>query len=129
MRADIHPEYHEITVVMTDGTEYKTRSTYGKEGDMLKLDVDPLTHPAWQGGTGKVIEKGQLDKFEGKYGSFLSGAAGEKAPAKEANKPDLSSEASAQEEETAEAAPAEAPVEDAAPAAEETATTEEESKQ
>ncbi|PCI56802.1 MAG: 50S ribosomal protein L31 [Alphaproteobacteria bacterium] len=77
MKADIHPDYHEVTVVMTDGTEYKTRSTHGKEGDVIKLDVDPLTHPAWQGGTGKVIEKGQLDKFESRYGGFMSaGVAG-----------------------------------------------------
>lgn len=73
MKADIHPDYHEITVVMTDGTEYKTRSTWGKEGDVLKLDVDPLTHPAWQGGAARVVEKGQLSKFESRYGDFLSG--------------------------------------------------------
>lgn len=73
MKADIHPASHEITVVMTDGTEYTTHSTWGKPGDVLKLDVDPLSHPAWQGGTGKVVEKGQLDKFESRYGSFLSG--------------------------------------------------------
>lgn len=72
MKADIHPDYHEITVVMTDGTEYKTRSTFGKEGDVIKLDVDPLTHPAWKGGAGVVVEKGQLSKFEKKYGSFLT---------------------------------------------------------
>lgn len=73
MKADTHPDYHEITVVMTDGTEYKTRSTYGKEGAVIKLDVDPLTHPAWQGGiAGQVVEKGQLSKFENRYGSFLS---------------------------------------------------------
>ncbi len=83
MKAEIHPNYHEVTVVMTDGSEYKTRSTYGKEGDVIKLDVDPLTHPAWQGGTGKVIEKGQLDKFESRYGSFMSGA-----PASETKKED-----------------------------------------
>ena len=35
MKKDIHPEYHEITVVMTDGSEFKTRSTYGKEGDSV----------------------------------------------------------------------------------------------
>ena len=80
MKAAIHPDYHEVTVQMTDGSEYKTRSTYGKEGDVIKLDVDPLTHPAWQGGTGKVIEKGQLDKFESRYGGFMSGAAS--APSK-----------------------------------------------
>lgn len=84
MKADIHPDYHEITVVMTDGSEYKTRSTWGKEGDVLKLDVDPLTHPAWQGGAGQVIEKGQLDKFENKYGSFLSAGSNDAAkPQKE----------------------------------------------
>lgn len=71
MKADTHPDYHEITVVMTDGTEYKTHSTYGKPGDTLRLDVDPLTHPAWQGGTTKVIEKGQLSKFEKRYGNLF----------------------------------------------------------
>jgi len=30
MKDGIHPDYHEITVVMTDGTSYLTRSTYGK---------------------------------------------------------------------------------------------------
>ena len=34
MKAEIHPKYHTITVVMTDGTEYQTRSTWGKEGEM-----------------------------------------------------------------------------------------------
>ncbi|MGH1455318.1 MAG: 50S ribosomal protein L31 [Alphaproteobacteria bacterium] len=84
MKANIHPDYHEITVVMTDGTEYKTHSTYGKEGDVLKLDVDPLSHPAWQGGTGKVVEKGQLSKFENRFGGFSFGGS---APAEE-NKED-----------------------------------------
>jgi len=35
MKKEIHPDYHEITVVMTDGTSYQTRSTYGKAGDTL----------------------------------------------------------------------------------------------
>ncbi len=72
MKADIHPDYHEVTIVQTDGTEYKTRSCMGKPGEKMRLDVDPLSHPAWQGGTQKVIEKQQLKKFENKYGSFLT---------------------------------------------------------
>lgn len=72
MKADIHPDYHEITVVMTDGSEYKTRSTWGSEGDVLRLDVDSKSHPAWHGGQARVIEKGQLSKFEKRFGSFLS---------------------------------------------------------
>ena len=41
MKSDIHPNYHTIKVVMTDGTEFTTRSTWGKEGDTLNLDIDP----------------------------------------------------------------------------------------
>jgi len=44
MKEGIHPDYHEITVVMTDGSSYKTRSTYGKAGDTLRLDIDSKSH-------------------------------------------------------------------------------------
>ncbi len=76
MKAEIHPDYHEIKIVMTDGTAYTTRSTWGKAGDEMRLDVDPKNHPAWQGGTDRVVEKRALKKFENRYGSFLSGNAG-----------------------------------------------------
>ena len=45
MKKDIHPKYHEINVVMTDGSTFKTRSTWGKEGDTLKLEIDSKSHP------------------------------------------------------------------------------------
>ncbi len=71
MKKDIHPEYHEITVVMTDGTEYKTRSTWGKPGDTLKLDVDPLTHPAWTGGSTRIVDtEGQVARFNRRFEKF-----------------------------------------------------------
>jgi large subunit ribosomal protein L31 len=67
MKKDIHPDYHEITVVMTDGSEFKTRSTYGKEGDSLRLDIDPKTHPAWTG-VHRVSETGgQMAKFRKRF--------------------------------------------------------------
>ena len=44
MKKDIHPDYHEITLVMTDGKEIKTRSTLGKAGDVVRLDIDPLAY-------------------------------------------------------------------------------------
>ena len=31
MKQDTHPDYHFITVVMTDGSSYKTRSTFGNK--------------------------------------------------------------------------------------------------
>ena len=71
MKADIHPHYHFIKVVMTDGTEYLTRSTYGKEGDKLNLDIDPNTHPAWTGGSQQLRDRGgRLSKFTSRFGSI-----------------------------------------------------------
>ena len=56
MKTDAHPDYHMIKVQMTDGTVFETRSTWGKEGDTLQLDIDPTAHPAWTGGTGKMLD-------------------------------------------------------------------------
>jgi large subunit ribosomal protein L31 len=67
MKAEIHPDYHEITVVMTDGTTYKTRSTWGKPGDTLRLDIDPKSHPAWTGVHRLVDSGGQLAKFKKRF--------------------------------------------------------------
>ena len=74
MKSDIHPNYHFIKVVMTDGTEYTTRSTYGKEGDALQLDIDPRTHPAWTGGTQQLLDRGgRVSRFKNKFGGLLKG--------------------------------------------------------
>ncbi|MBU3730943.1 MAG: 50S ribosomal protein L31 [Beijerinckiaceae bacterium] len=68
MKAEIHPDYHTIKVVMTDGTEFKTRSTWGKDGDTMQLDIDPNTHPAWTGGTQQLLDRGgRLSRFNNKF--------------------------------------------------------------
>src|SRR5690554_6793805 len=68
MKADIHPDYHTIKVVMTDGTEYLTRSTWGKEGDTMNLDIDPNSHPAWTGGSQNLVDRGgRVSKFKKRY--------------------------------------------------------------
>ncbi len=72
LKADIHPEYHEITVVMTDGSSFTTRSTYGAPGDTLRLDIDPKSHPAWTGVQRMLDTGGQVGKFNDKFG-FMSG--------------------------------------------------------
>lgn len=73
MKQAIHPEYHEITVVMTDGIEFKTRSTWGKTGDTMRLDIDPKTHPAWTGQHRVLNQGGQLAKFNKRF-SGIAGA-------------------------------------------------------
>ncbi len=70
MKKDAHPEYHEITVVRTDGTSFTTRSTYGKKGDTLRLDIDPLTQPAWTGGQRQVMDGGQVARFKKRFQDF-----------------------------------------------------------
>ncbi|MGF1477328.1 MAG: 50S ribosomal protein L31 [Geminicoccaceae bacterium] len=70
MKKDIHPDYHEITVVMTDGSTFTTRSTYGEPGATLTLDIDSRSHPAWTGGQMQVLQRGQVDKFNRKFKSF-----------------------------------------------------------
>ena len=68
MKQDIHPEYKEITVIATDGSKFKTRSTYTK-GEELRLDIDPLNHPAWTGKQ-KMIDGGRMSKFKDRYAGF-----------------------------------------------------------
>ncbi|MDX3808285.1 50S ribosomal protein L31 [Bosea thiooxidans] len=76
-KTGIHPDYHTIKVVMTDGTEYMTRSTYGKEGDTLNLDIDPKTHPAWTGGSQQLMDRGgRVSRFNSRFGGL--GAIGKK---------------------------------------------------
>ena len=70
MKKEGHPDYHEITVQMTDGTEFKTRSTYGKAGDTLRLEIDPKTHPAWTGVHRLMDTGGQLAKFNKRFKNF-----------------------------------------------------------
>ena len=72
MKKEIHPDYHEITVAMTDGSKFKTRSTWGKAGDTLKLDIDPKSHFAWTGGAQKILDKGRVSKFNKKFQNFRS---------------------------------------------------------
>ena len=68
MKADTHPDYHMIDVKMTDGTVFQTKTTWGKEGDQMALDIDPLAHPAWTGGNAKLMDTGgRVSKFKNKY--------------------------------------------------------------
>ena len=81
MKKETHPDYHKITIVMTDGTEFVTRSTYGAEGDRLQLDIDTKTHPAWTGQHRMINKGGQLAKFNKRFAGLGTTKSGEAAPA------------------------------------------------
>ena len=73
MKTGAHPDYHMITVKMTDGTEFQTRSTWGSEGDTLTLDIDPTSHPAWTGGQRQVDQGGRVAQFNKRFGGLSLG--------------------------------------------------------
>jgi large subunit ribosomal protein L31 len=70
MKKDIHPDYHDITVELTDGSTFQTRSTYGQPGEVLKLGIDTKTHPAWTGVHRLLDTGGQLAKFNKRFKDF-----------------------------------------------------------
>ena len=57
---------------MTDGSEFETRSTWGKENDVLKLDIDQKSHFAGTGGTQKILDKGRVSKYNKKFSNLRS---------------------------------------------------------
>ena len=68
MKDGIHPEYHRIAVKMTDGSVVEMKSTWGREGEQMSLDIDPLSHPAWTGGGTRLLDTGgRVSKFKNKY--------------------------------------------------------------
>lgn len=73
MKKETHPDYHEIKVVMTDGTEFVTRSTWGEPGQTMTLDIDPHTHPAWTGGPQRVLDTGRVARFRNRFKGLKSG--------------------------------------------------------
>ncbi len=72
MKDKIHPNYNKKKVVMKDGSQFETMSTWGKEGETLKLDIDSKSHPAWTGGSQKVLDKGRVNKFFKKFSNLRS---------------------------------------------------------
>ncbi|HTX23164.1 MAG TPA: 50S ribosomal protein L31 [Steroidobacteraceae bacterium] len=65
MKATIHPEYKEITVVCSCGNTFKTRSTLGHD---LQVEVCSNCHPFYTGKQKIVDTAGRVDKFRKKYG-------------------------------------------------------------
>ena len=72
MKKKIHPKYHKINVEMTDGSKFETKSTWGSEGETLKLEIDTISHSAWTGGKQKILDKGRVSKFLKKFKNFRS---------------------------------------------------------
>lgn len=66
MKADIHPNYNEVTVTCSCGATFTTGSTLGK--DELSIEVCSSCHPFYTGKQKIVDTAGRVDRFRQKYG-------------------------------------------------------------
>ncbi len=71
MKKDTHPEYKMITVKLSDGTEFQTRSTMDRE--TYTTEVDSTNHPFYTGRRQHVDTAGRIEKFRRRYGKSGDG--------------------------------------------------------
>jgi large subunit ribosomal protein L31 len=66
MKAGIHPDYKEITVILSDGSEITTRSTMNTKDGVYKTEIDSKNHPFY---TNKAFtaKAGRVDRFKRMY--------------------------------------------------------------
>ena len=64
-----HPKQHEVILELSDKSKITIFSSYGKKGEIVKLDQDPINHPAWQKDKRDFVnpENEIVSKFKKKY--------------------------------------------------------------
>ena len=65
MKAEIHPNYKEVTVICSCGNKFKTRSTIAKPE--LHIEVCSVCHPFYTGKQKLMDTGGRIDKFKKRY--------------------------------------------------------------
>ena len=68
MKAGIHPQYAEATVVCSCGNTFTTRSTSSE----LRVELCSECHPFYTGKQKLVDTGGRIDRFERRYGKRKS---------------------------------------------------------
>jgi large subunit ribosomal protein L31 len=64
MKADIHPQYGEITVTCACGNTFQTRSTLGQD---LHVEICSACHPFYTGKQKIIDTEGRVGRFKQKY--------------------------------------------------------------
>lgn len=65
MKKGIHPHYHNVDIMMTDGSTFKTRSCY--RGDKIVLEIDSKSHPFFTGRQVLVDTAGRVERFNKRF--------------------------------------------------------------
>jgi large subunit ribosomal protein L31 len=63
MKAGIHPQYQEATVVCACGNTFQTRSTKSS----IRVEICSMCHPFYTGKQKIVDTEGRVEKFMQKY--------------------------------------------------------------
>jgi len=72
MKADIHPNYHMITVVMTDRHRIPDAFHLGQGRRQAQSRHRLQAHPAWIGGAQQILDRGgRVSRFQKKFSGFL----------------------------------------------------------
>jgi large subunit ribosomal protein L31 len=65
MKADIHPNYDQITVKCACGNSFQTGSTLGED---LNVEICSECHPFYTGKQKVVDTAGRVSRFQERYG-------------------------------------------------------------
>ncbi|MCH5159116.1 MAG: 50S ribosomal protein L31 [Clostridiales bacterium] len=66
MKKDLHPDYHEVTVVCACGAEFVTGSTH--KGDVVHVDICSKCHPFYTGKQKQTETGGRIKIFNDRAG-------------------------------------------------------------
>ena len=69
VKADIHPDYHTVTVACACGNTWKTRST----AKAIHLEICAKCHPFFTGKQKLVDTAGRVERFRAKYRNTSEG--------------------------------------------------------
>ncbi len=74
MKPEIHPNYHEISVICACGSTFGTRSTMK---DDLHIEICSACHPFFTGKQKLVDTAGRVDRFNKRYARGAAAAESE----------------------------------------------------
>ena len=79
MKAEIHPDYHDVRIHCACGNEFDTRSSF--KGDEIRLEICSNCHPYFTGKMKLVDTAGRVERFQKKYGPAIKAKAEAEAAA------------------------------------------------
>lgn len=68
MKKGIHPDYKEMKVILSDGTEILTRSTMSLKDGVYRSEIDSKNHPFYTKNQNLQKKADRIDRFNKRYG-------------------------------------------------------------